>query len=237
MKGRERKQTASASAEKMWSAELTKHKPLDRETTLELFQARDEATEEQRTKIDALILEGNLRLVMKIARVYDRAHDKLLDLCQEGAGGVLRAIEKYDWRRGVSFPTYATWWIRQAISHCARSSGKNVRLPAHAASALRELGASETGGVAPKKKASAVVLEAVKHARREVSLSAPAHRSQSGDRQATVGDSIPDVSPNPEEALGNRELRAAVAAGVRELSEPELIALRMRFGLADEAAP
>lgn len=222
----------SRTAEQVWSSELSKRAPLDRETTMQLFRARDDATPEQLKKIDELILEGNLRLVMKIARKYDRSGHQLLDLVQDGCGGVLRAIQKFDWRRDVSFPTYATWWIRQAVAHSARTTGRDVRLPAHAVSALRELGREESGAASvADRKSSDVVMDAVKHVRREVSLSAPA-RAGADSKSATVGDNLPDGASDPEQLLGAAELRRAVELGVADLTEPELIALRMRFGLA-----
>lgn len=224
-------------AERAWSKELARHAPLDKPTTIELFKARDVATDEQRAELDRLILEGNLRLVMKIARAYDRAGTRLLDLCQEGCIGAMRAIEKFDWRRDTSFPTYASWWIRQAISHCARMSGRDVRLPAHAATALKELNRSEAGDApSSAKKSSDVVLDAVKYARREMSLSAPQGNRSGGDgKEATMYDFLVDPTPNPEEALNLVELRKAVKEGVAQLTLPELVALRMRFGLTKDS--
>lgn len=219
-------------AEKLWSRELTRHSPLDRETTLALFRARDEATLEQRAKIDSLIIEGNLRLIMKIARQYSKSGQRLLDLCQDGVTGAMHAIEKFDWRRNVSFATYASWWIRQAISHSSRNIGKDVRLPAHAQTALRELNQLETGKES-ELKSSDVVLDAVKHARREVSISTPFGSSKDSGHEMTLGDSLRDSSPTPEQEMLNVELRAVIKAALSELTEPELIALKMRFGLLD----
>jgi len=219
----------------LWQREISARPPLDGALTAELFAAREGASEEQRSKLDALIVEGNLRLIMKIARKYDRTGDRLLDLCQEGAFGCMRAIERYDRNRGVSFPAYATWWIRQAISQCARSTNRNVRMPAHAATALRKLIDAEQGGGSTQQVegSSEVVTSAVKHARNEVSLSTvmrgPAQRG--GDQQRTLGDTLVDPAPTPESALLSAELREAVKRGIADLSEPELVALRMRFGL------
>lgn len=219
-------------AEKLWSRELSRHSPLDRETTLELFRARDEATPEQRSKIDALIIEGNLRLIMKIARQYSKSGERLLDLCQDGVAGAMHAIEKFDWRRNVSFATYASWWIRQAISHSSRILGKDVRLPAHAQTALRELNKLETGAMS-EQKSSDVVLDAVRHARREISISMPFGSSRDGGHEMTLGDSLKDDAPTPEQEMLNVELREIIKRALTELTEPELIALKMRFGLYD----
>lgn len=224
-----KKNDRSLSAEKLWSAELTKHKPLDKETTIELFKAREEATPDQRTKIDSLIIEGNLRLIMKIARQYNKSGQRLLDLCQDGCTGALHAIEKFDWRRNVSFATYAAWWIRQAISHTSRIIGKDVRLPAHAQTALKELSQIETGKEVIQK-SSDVVLDAVKYARREVSIFTP-FGTKDSNSEMTLGDSLRDESPSPEQEILNVELRQTVKEALSTLSEPELLALKMRFGL------
>ena len=221
------------SAEKLWSKELTRHAPLDRETTLALFKAREEASPEQRVKIDSLIIEGNLRLIMKIARQYSKSGQKLLDLCQDGYAGAQHAIEKFDWRRNVSFPTYASWWIRQAIAHSSRTNGKDVRLPAHAQTALKELNQLETGKDDSELKSSDVVLDAVKYARREVSISAPAVSHRDGSADATLGDFLKDESPSPEQRVLNVELREIIRSALEDLTEPELIALKMRFGLVE----
>ncbi len=230
----------------MWQREISARPPLDGALTAELFAAREGASEEQRSKLDSLIVEGNLRLIMKIARKYDRTGDRLLDLCQEGAFGCMRAIERYDRNRGVSFPAYATWWIRQAVSQCARSTNRNVRMPAHAATALRKLIDAERdgGNTLQVEGSSEVVTSAVKYARNEVSLDAPIGRRDSSGSSAvrTLGDTLVDGAPSPESQLLSTELRAAVRRGIADLSEPELVALRMRFGLVagieeEERAP
>lgn len=224
----------------MWQREISRRPPLDAALTAELFRARDEASAEQRKKLDELIVEGNLRLIMKIARKYDRSGDRLLDLCQEGAFGCMRAIERYDRNRGVSFPAYASWWIRQAISQCARSTNRNVRMPAHAATTLRKLiDAERDGGNTQQVEGSSeVVTSAVKYARNEVSLDAPLGRKDAYGSSAmrTLGDTLVDDAPTPESSLLCAELRSAVRRGIADLSAPELVALRMRFGLVAEEA-
>lgn len=218
----------------MWQREISRRPPLDAAMTAELFAARETADVDQRKKLDDLIVEGNLRLIMKIARRYDRGGDRLLDLCQEGAAGCMRAIDRYDRTRGVSFPAYATWWIRQAISQCARSTNRNVRMPAHAATALRKLIDAERSGGDTEcvDGSSEVVTSAVKHARNEVSLSMTVGRVRPGEQhQRTLADTLVDPMPTPEAALLSAELREAVRRGINDLSAPELVALRMRFGL------
>lgn len=236
--GKQAPKRASASPNavmSLWQQEIARRPPLDAAMTADLFRAREEASPEQRKALDDLIVEGNLRLIMKIARKYDRNGDRLLDLCQEGAFGCMRAIERYDRSRGVSFPAYATWWIRQAVSQCARSTNRNVRMPAHAATALRKLIDAERDGTNTQQVdgSSEVVTSAVKHARHEVSLDAPLGKRDSAGNSAmrTLGDTLVDDAPTPESQLLSAELRKAIRLGIADLSEPELVALRMRFGL------
>jgi len=221
------------SAEKSWSRDIRRTISLDKERTLALFQARDSADEIEKKKIDKQIVEGNLRLVMKIAKKFQRYCDpsRLLDLCQVGHEGILKAIEKYDWRRGVSFPSYASWWIRQAVAAEARITNRDIRIPAHAAIAEKELKQAEASGRGDETlKGSAVVNDAVKYARREISIQTP-FKDQHGSR--VFGDTLVSDEPNVLELMLRSELRQTIKAAMSDLSLPELIALKLRFGLFD----
>jgi RNA polymerase primary sigma factor len=101
----------------------------------ELAQRKDEGDEEAKRKL----IEGNLRLVMSITRNYTRAGVPLLDLIQEGNLGLIRAVEKFDWRMGYKLSTYATWWIRQAVTRALADQGRTIRLPVHVADQLRKV--------------------------------------------------------------------------------------------------
>jgi RNA polymerase primary sigma factor len=100
-----------------------------------LAQLKDEGDEEAKKRL----IEGNLRLVMSITRNYTKAGVPLLDLIQEGNLGLIRAVEKFDWRMGYKLSTYATWWIRQAVTRALADQGRTIRLPVHVAEQVRRV--------------------------------------------------------------------------------------------------
>ena len=108
---------------------------LTREEERELARRKDEGDEEAKKQL----IESNLRLVMAITRNYTKASVPLLDLIQEGNLGLIRAVEKFDYRLGFKLSTYATWWIRQAITRALADQGRTIRLPVHVADQVRRL--------------------------------------------------------------------------------------------------
>src|SRR6516165_3288854 len=108
---------------------------LTREEERELARRKDEGDELAKRKL----IESNLRLVMAITRNYTKASVPLLDLIQEGNLGLIRAVEKFDYKLGYKLSTYATWWIRQAISRALAEQGRTIRLPVHVADQVRRV--------------------------------------------------------------------------------------------------
>ena len=186
---------------------------------------------------------ANLRLVVSIARGYRRPGVDLVDLVQEGNLGLLRAVDRFDWRLGFKFSSYATWWIRQAIQRAAAGTGHTIHLPAHRAAEMRSLHrrrnelrvllgreptvddlADVTGS------SRAHIIEVLELPDLVVSLSEVI--SEDGTE---LGDVIADsITPRPDGEAMNRWTKAEVARHLDALPARQAMVLRARFGLDDE---
>jgi len=224
---------------RMYLKEIGRIPLLTFDQEIDLAKKVEKGSKEAKQKL----ITSNLRLVVSIAKKYVGRGLTLLDLIQEGNQGLIRAVEKYDWRRGYKFSTYATWWIRQSITRAIADQARTIRIPVHmveninrflraSRKLMQELGREPTPeevaknlGIDPEK-----ALEIIKISQEPASLESPV-----GDEEdSRLGDFIHDTTtPTLFDAASRELLKEQVAQVLESLSEREREVLKQRFGLED----
>jgi RNA polymerase primary sigma factor len=186
---------------------------------------------------------GNLRLVVSIAKNYRNRGVSFLDLIQEGNAGLMRAVDKFEHRRGFKFCTYATWWVRQAISRSVADTGRTIRLPAHMATTMSRLH-NAVHSLSFELDRTPTIEEIARHTRKTVGevrrLTAMSHQPISlelavGEREdAQLGDFLADADvQQPPESAGRNMLRERICKTLETLSYREREIIKLRYGLGD----
>ena len=224
---------------RMYLKEIGQVKLLSADEEVELAKRISEGDQEAKNKLT----EANLRLVVSIAKKYSGRGLHILDLIQEGNTGLIRAVDKFDWTKGNKFSTYATWWIRQAITRAIADQARTIRVPVHMVEVInkatrcnrklvQELGREPTVEEIAAELNLPVekIIEANRTAADTLSLDTPV-----GDEEDTsIGSFVEDErTPGPADATSNALLAEALKEILGTLTEREADVLRMRFGMYD----
>ena len=224
---------------RVYLKDIGKIELLSAEKELELAEKMASGDEAAKSEI----IESNLRLVVSIAKKYTGRGMPFLDLIQEGNIGLMKAVEKFDYTKGYKFSTYATWWIRQAITRSISVHGRTIPLPVHivekinklrqiSRAAMQRLGREPNDAEIAQEMGCSVekVREIIKYAQDPISLEERVGKEE----DSVIGDFIPDANaPDPEQIVSRTILREKIMEALDSLTPREASVIKMRFGLID----
>jgi len=234
--------TATTDALQLFLNEMARYPLLTAEQEVELAKQIERGDKAAKDRM----VNSNLRLVVSIAKKYQGHGLSLLDLIQEGIIGLIRAVEKFDWRRGYKFSTYATWWIRQAVQRGVANKARTIRMPVHIVDRERKIARAERElhvklGRAPTlqeiAKSAKLPLKQVREVQEAARAVTSLDRPVGTEGDASLGELVAGQEAPPEEELEISLRQDALRRAVAELPGRERDVLKMRFGLNGDPDP
>ena len=233
---------ATTDALQLFLNEVRRHPLLTADDEIELAKAIERGDLEAKERM----INSNLRLVVSIAKKYQGNELPLLDLIQEGILGLIRASEKFDWRKGYKFSTYATFWIRESIQRGLANRGRTIRLPVHIGQRERKIARAQRElsvklGREPTDEEVAEAAELTLDDMREVQEAARTvtslDRPVGEEADTGLGDLLPSDDPQPEEEVEITLREAALRRAIQQLPETEREVVRLRYGINGAGEP
>jgi RNA polymerase primary sigma factor len=232
-------QETTTDALQLFLREAGKHQLLTAAQEVELAKAIEGGDRAAKQRM----IQSNLRLVVSIAKNYRNQGLPFLDLIQEGTLGLIRAVEKFDWRRGYKFSTYATWWIRQAVARALADKARTIRMPVHIVERMQKMNRAERTlwmelGREPTldeiANEASLPIEQAREVRAAARASASLDQPVGEQDDATFGDFVAGDDPLPEERVEVSLRSQALALALQALPDRERQVLVLRYGLVDE---